>query len=229
MLTTTLQEAEEGAKHFSALNQTLMAKNAQLITDNQILQEQNDILLRERAIQKRQKEKQARKEPNSPRKGDRQAPMQLTPDVSPRLAGPPLTPRTLAKVKATIRQCSKTRDYERELKMRAEISRLRDLCNKQKRELLILKATDGRRVELEILLKQCLLDVKARLAGKRKSSTASLQWLGWTACTASNPKIVSCERCQICFAQSTSSFDPKTSRERTTGDAPKDCEATPVV
>ncbi|OEH79814.1 hypothetical protein cyc_01417 [Cyclospora cayetanensis] len=105
MLTTTLQEAEEGAKHFSALNQTLMAKNAQLITDNQILQEQNDILLRERAIQKRQKEKQARKEPNSPRKGDRQAPMQLTPDVSPRLAGPPLTPRTLAKSSAFDMVC----------------------------------------------------------------------------------------------------------------------------
>lgn len=43
---------------------------------------------------------------------------------------------------------------ERELKMRAEISRLHELCNKQKSELIVLRGTDGRRVELELLLKQ---------------------------------------------------------------------------
>ncbi|CDI79553.1 hypothetical protein, conserved [Eimeria acervulina] len=45
-------------------------------------------------------------------------------------------------------------DAERELKMRAEISRLHELCSKQKSELIVLKGTDGRRVQLELLLKQ---------------------------------------------------------------------------
>ncbi|KAL8434907.1 hypothetical protein Efla_000718 [Eimeria flavescens] len=61
---------------------------------------------------------------------------------------------------------------ERELKMRAEISRLRALCTKQKRELLILRGADGRRVELELFLRQCLVDVKARVAGKTSSMAA---------------------------------------------------------
>lgn len=166
MLTASLLAAEEEAKHFAELNKALVEKNAELNTNNELLKQQNELLMREKVIQRRQNEK-PKDTIISPRKSGPQGSPQLTPDISPRLPGPPLTPRTVAKVKAKIRQCSKTRDYERELKMRAELSRLHALCNRQKEELIKLRATDGRRAELELLLKGCLLDVKARLAGKR--------------------------------------------------------------
>ncbi|CDJ53108.1 hypothetical protein, conserved [Eimeria brunetti] len=175
MLTMNLKAAEEEAKHFAALSKTLTEENKKLVTENSILREQNEILMRQKAIQQRKQEKE-KESLSIPKKGARRA-SPGTPEVSPRLLGPPLTPRTVAKVKAKIRQCSKTNNYERELKMRAEISRLHELCKKQRGELIVLKGTDGRRVELELLLKQCLLDVRARLAGKRNSRTASLHWL----------------------------------------------------
>ncbi|CDJ28145.1 uncharacterized protein EMH_0013910 [Eimeria mitis] len=181
MLTMNLKAAEEEAKHFAALSKTLTEKNKELATENTILREQNEMLMKQKALQQRQ-EKRGKEDLTVPRKGARR-PFQETPEVSPRLLGPPLTPRTVAKVKAKIRQCSKTNNYERELKMRAEISRLHELCKKQKSELIVLKGTDGRRVELELLLKQCLLDVKARVAGKRNSTTASVHCVkGAQAC-----------------------------------------------
>lgn len=171
MLSINLKAAEEEAKHFAALSKTLTEKNKELVTENSILREQNEILMRQRAIQQRKVQKRVIEKGDLPipRKGCGRASPE-TPEVSPRLLGPPLTPRTVAKVKAKIRQYAKANNYERELKMRAEISRLHELCNKQKSELIVLRGTDGRRVELELLLKQCLLDVRARLAGKRNST-----------------------------------------------------------
>ncbi|CDI85443.1 hypothetical protein, conserved [Eimeria praecox] len=151
MLTMNLKAAEEEAKHFAALSKKLTEKNKELATENSILREQNEILMKQKAMQQRQ-EKREKEFIAMAKQGNIKASLE-TPEVSPRLLGPPLTPRTVAKVKAKIRQYTKGNNYERELKMRAEISRLHELCKRQKTELIILKGTDGRRVELELLLK----------------------------------------------------------------------------
>ncbi|KAL8269433.1 hypothetical protein Esti_006623 [Eimeria stiedai] len=169
MLTQSLQVAEEEAKQFAARNKSLVEKNAQLTVDNAILLEQNEMLIREKILRQKQTEKSSQKGPSSPRKSSSHPSPQVAPEFSARYPGFPLTPRTVAKVEAKIRQFPKAQNYERELNMRAQISRLQALCSKQKRELIVLRGMGGRRTELESFLKQCLLDVKARVARKRNS------------------------------------------------------------
>lgn len=161
-----LHASQELAQIFDKKNQQLAAENAKLQERLRTREDDRQCLLKELVLAKKEnaKLKQQRTEDG---KGDEQA--QNRGSMSP--GGKASAAATKKQVDQARLQATQNRAYEREIKFREAITQLKRLLEQERHQVRQLRESQGgflaQRTELEILLRQCLDDVKTEIGRKR--------------------------------------------------------------
>lgn len=163
-----LHEAQELAQTFDRKNQQLQAENAKLLEKLRTREDDRQALLRELVLARKEcarlKAQTKDMQPVSAGTGDQEQ----TKGDRQEDKRPTFTQKQIDQAKL---QQSQNRAYEREVKYRDAVTRLKRMVETEKRASRALRHQQAemlqQRTELEVLLKQCLDDVKAEIIRHR--------------------------------------------------------------
>mmetsp|Transcript_23473 Transcript_23473/g.54759 ORF Transcript_23473/g.54759 Transcript_23473/m.54759 type:complete len:475 (-) Transcript_23473:97-1521(-) len=166
-----LHEAQELAQTFDKKNQQLASENQKLTEKLRTREDDRQCLLRQLVIAKKEIARlKALCKEGGGAGGDRRSSLHGAPEQAPAEAAPspaakkPFTQKQIDQAKL---QDTRNRQYEREVKYREAVTRLRRMVEAERRKSEVLKKQQAemlqQRTELEVLLRQCLYDVKSEI------------------------------------------------------------------